>query len=584
MMARTDLAQAVLGLDFGAINTRATLFGIENGKYRVLGQQVVPTLFGPKHHLGACVDQVLAGLARTTHHTLLQQDGRLIMPVDSAGDGVDRMALTISAGQPLRTVLCGLTELGSLAAVRALADSMPLNQIGAYSLGDLNHADKWMSRLLDLQPELVLIAGGESGGAEQSVDHWITSIRHLCLLLPEAMRPAVIFAGNASCQKEVQRRLEPFTQLHLCANVQPGVGQFDLVPSQKCVDQIILQQWLTTVNGLADLERLAPSSMMTADFGLNRVARFLSRTSPDDGNESRGVLLADLGGARTALAVAQRGDVQYVSQPVWDWQVGEEREQTLTAIQQWLAEPLPPERVAAYLQQHAISPAILPMTQEEWEIDQAFCRYRLQSACQQLEKNYPHVARQIGNCQHHHLEPIVISGAVVTQAAHWGQVMMTVLDGLQPCGITTVVVDRYQILPLMGQMSDSLPLLAVQVLESEAFLSLGTVIIPVSAAEAGAELFTMDVIKDSGTQFSVDVQQGTLRRLILQPGEPAVLVLKPERHTDVGFGGPGVGGRLRITGGELGVVIDARGRPLALPADDEQRVAQLQRWSWTLAG
>ncbi|MFA7407031.1 MAG: hypothetical protein WCY93_04205, partial [Anaerolineaceae bacterium] len=42
--------------------------------------------------------------------------------------------------------------------------------------------------------------------------------------------------------------------------------------------------------------------------------------------------------------------------------------------------------------------------------------------------------------------------------------------------------------------------------------------------------------------------------------------------------GPGGGGRLKVVGGRLGVVIDARGRPLQLPKQPELRIEFLNHW------
>ena len=47
---------------------------------------------------------------------------------------------------------------------------------------------------------------------------------------------------------------------------------------------------------------------------------------------------------------------------------------------------------------------------------------------------------------------------------------------------------------------------------------------------------------------------------------------------DIGFGGRGRGGRLKVIGGRLGVVIDARGRPLQLPKQPESRIELLNHW------
>jgi hypothetical protein len=70
---------------------------------------------------------------------------------------------------------------------------------------------------------------------------------------------------------------------------------------------------------------------------------------------------------------------------------------------------------------------------------------------------------------------------------------------------------------------------------------------------------TVHVETESGKIYTVDVHQGSLRRLVIPTGEEAVLEFVPHQKVDIGFGGAGQGGRLKVTGGVLGVVIDARG-------------------------
>jgi hypothetical protein len=92
------------------------------------------------------------------------------------------------------------------------------------------------------------------------------------------------------------------------------------------------------------------------------------------------------------------------------------------------------------------------------------------------------------------------------------------------------------------------------------------------------------VMTDAGESYSAEITQGLLRRLPLPSGTPARLTLKPTAETDIGFGGPGVGGRLAVTGGVLGLVVDARRRPLNLPEGEEARLEQLRKWLWALGG
>jgi hypothetical protein len=82
----------------------------------------------------------------------------------------------------------------------------------------------------------------------------------------------------------------------------------------------------------------------------------------------------------------------------------------------------------------------------------------------------------------------------------------------------------------------------------------------------------------------VEVRQGDLEVLPLLPGQQAVLELRPLRHFDVGLGGPGKAGQRRVSGGLVGLIIDARGRPLRLPRDPELCQRQMRKWLWDVGG
>jgi hypothetical protein len=54
-------------------------------------------------------------------------------------------------------------------------------------------------------------------------------------------------------------------------------------------------------------------------------------------------------------------------------------------------------------------------------------------------------------------------------------------------------------------------------------------------------------------------------------------VIEPARGFDVGAG-PGKRHECEIRGGTVGIILDARGRPLALPEEKIQRQAMMQKW------
>jgi hypothetical protein len=115
-------------------------------------------------------------------------------------------------------------------------------------------------------------------------------------------------------------------------------------------------------------------------------------------------------------------------------------------------------------------------------------------------------------------------------------------------------------------------------------LNLATVITPVGNARPGTPILRVRMAVEGGGETGVDVKAGTLEVLPLPAGQPAKLTLQPLHRSDVGMGSAGRGGSLRIVGGALGVIVDARGRPLSLPNDPARRIELLKKWLWTLGG
>jgi hypothetical protein len=127
--------------------------------------------------------------------------------------------------------------------------------------------------------------------------------------------------------------------------------------------------------------------------------------------------------------------------------------------------------------------------------------------------------------------------------------------------------------------------LPVQVFESLAFRYLATVVTPSVTARLGAPILHARLVYQNGNETRVEVKQGALEVLPLSPGQAGRLYLQPLHHADIGFG-PGHTREdgLPISGTVLGVVIDARGRPLRFPADHNRRRELINKWLWTLGG
>jgi hypothetical protein len=159
------------------------------------------------------------------------------------------------------------------------------------------------------------------------------------------------------------------------------------------------------------------------------------------------------------------------------------------------------------------------------------------------------------------------------------------LDAIQPVGITTVILDQNNLLPALGAAASRNSILPIQVLESGAFLGLATVVAPYVNARLGTPVLRARLINQNGNESLMEVKQGELEVMSLPAGQSGRLYLQPFHHADLGFGPD----RTRedgipVTGTALGLVIDARGRPLRFPADGARRREIIKKWLWTVGG
>jgi len=162
--------------------------------------------------------------------------------------------------------------------------------------------------------------------------------------------------------------------------------------------------------------------------------------------------------------------------------------------------------------------------------------------------------------------------------------VLCVLDGLQPLpanGMLSIALDEADLLAAGGALAEERSGYAAALLERDGLLPLAHAVVLSGDGIEGAIAVRGEVrIGESIRRFSVP--WGSLHTLAVPFGSTVELTLEPESHVRIGTLDPGVA--LRFTGAaalswtRLGIVIDARGRPLALPSDPSARVRRLHSW------
>ncbi len=581
MMTSIVAADSLLALDIGTVTTRALLFDMVGGTYRFIATGIAPSTAGaPFGDVGEGVRRAFGQLEEITGRMLLGGDENLIIPSQADGSGVDTFAVTLSAGPPMKSVVVGLLEDVSVDSARRLAETTYAQVVEILSLNDRRKQDARIDTILRVRPDLIIMAGGVEGGASLSVRKLLEAVGLACFLLPKGQRPQILFAGNTAMQKEVKESLEPLADLYTAPNIRPTLEVEQLAPVQTQVAQIFKKVRSQQVIGIPELDAWAKGRLIPTSMAFGRIIRFLSRIY----DPSKGVLGVDVGASATTVAAAFNGNLSAGVYPRLGLGAGLDkllRRTNLEKITRWLPVDLPDDRVRDYLYNKAAFPASLPATSDEMFIEQALARQVMRIAIQKVAGNFPQDASGSGAGLLPWFEPIMATGSVLTHAPTPGQSLSMLLDGLQPTGVTTILLDQNDLVSALGAAADVNPLLAIQVLGSNTVLNLGAVIAPVGKARPGAPILRIRVTYEDGNESNVEVKNGSLEVLPLPLGQTANLRLQPLHRFDVGMG-PGRGGRLQVIGGDLGVVIDARGRPLTLHPDPDRRRALLKKWLWTL--
>ncbi len=158
---------------------------------------------------------------------------------------------------------------------------------------------------------------------------------------------------------------------------------------------------------------------------------------------------------------------------------------------------------------------------------------------------------------------------------------MVAQDGILPHGITTLVGDDYNVITPLGALAEFDSLLVTQIVDSDVFSGLATVINVDSPVAAGQKVLQLEVDEGYGeAREHYKVYQAELKRFETVPGNALRVYLAPEPESDVGMGLRGLGGWLNasVTPG----LVVLQGRPCFLPVDEHARQEVRRDWLWNL--
>ena len=575
--------ESILLADCGSIATRVALIDLVADEFRLVATgETATTVEVPWSRISMGVREAIRQIERLTGRVLLSGQEQLILPEREDGGGVDAFVATVDAAIPLQVAVVGLIG-------RVSVDSLLKATEGSYVVvrnvvarddrtSDSGGESTMVAMVRDTlrnRPDAILLGGGIEGGAVEPVLEAAMDVAIALAASEEGGKVHVVFAGNRDARTDIVRILGDSANLHVVDNVRPTLADEDLGAAQEELRSLYRETKMGRAPGFGELKSWVSAPVMATAEGLELALRYLSRAYQLD------TVAVDVGGSATHVAgviggrlgstVSAQLGMGYGIRSILD-EVGIDR------ILRWLPFEMDEDQAYNQILNKALRPMTVPETVEGLLLEQAAAREAISLTLDRAR------GRWLGSGAdpvEEHVPPvdlIVGRGGVLSGAPVRGQAALILLDAIQPTGICALALDQASLLPQLGALASLHPLAATQVLARDGILKLGTVISLTGSGKEGAVALKLKIDYDDGQSLKVEVPYGAMEVIPLMEGKRAVVELRPSSRFDVGLGKKGKGATTELDGGALGIIVDARGRPLSLPGDGEKRRAKIREW------
>ena len=587
--------QTILATDCGSTTTKAILIEKRDGEYRLIVRGEAPTTVeAPFEDVTRGVLNAVAEVEDLTGNTYIVDD-KIAHP--RKGDvGTDLYISTSSAGGGLQMMVAGVVkEMTAESAQRAAlgAGAIVMDVIAS---NDQRQPHERIQRIRALRPDMILLSGGIDGGTT-------THVAELAELIAAAdPRPRlgmsyslpVIFAGNVDAREIVKDRLEKKTSLSITENLRPVLERENLQPARLGIQELFLEHVMKHAPGYGNLLEWTPVPIMPTPAAVGSIMQLIAK------EEGINIVGVDIGGATTDV-FSVFGDVfnRTVSANLgMSYSVSNVlAEATVPNILRWVPFDVEEADLRNQVKNKMIRPTTIPQALESLIIEQAMSREALRLAFEQhkllavglkgvqqertISDTFEQTESGATLVDMMDLDMLVGSGGVLSHAPRRVQAAFMLIDGFRPEGITELAVDSIFMMPQLGVLAQVHPKAAMEVFDKDCLIRLGTCVAPRGQGKEGTPCLEVSLEMPGGKTETRSVNCGEMAVIPLEVGRKAKAVIKPGRKFDAGAG-RGKEIHTELGGGVVGIIIDARGRPLVLPTDRAERVRKLTEWNDTL--
>ncbi len=586
-----DTINTILATDCGSTTTKAILIQKVDGQFRQTQRGEAPsTVEEPFADVTVGVVNSVTEVAELAGRNLVDEDGRIIQPA-TGNEGCDIYISTSSAGGGLQMMVAGVIREMTAASAKRAALGAGAIVMDVIASNDKRKPHEQIQRIRELRPDMMLISGGTDGG---TLTHVVQIAELIAPAKPQPRFGAqylmpIIFAGNHDAVPRMKELFKDEFELSVVENLRPVLERENLGPARDAIHDLFLEHVMAHAPGYNRLIDWTDAPIMPTPGAVGDILKTIAD------RQGINVVGVDIGGATTDIFSVFNGTFNRTVSANLGMSYSISNvcaEATLPNVLRWVHLDMDEREVRNRVKNKMIRPTTIPQSIEALVFEQAVAREALRLAYEQHKEFATTLKgiqqqRTVGDTfsqeaggqtivDNMKLNLLVASGGVLSHAPRMNQTAMLLIDAFQPEGVTTLAKDSIFMMPHLGVLAQVHPKAAMEVFEKDCLIYLGTVVAPAGHSKPGKECFTYHVKGDTLNESGC-INYGEMKLLPLGLGETAEIEIEPTKNFDTGMG-EGKRVSRKIRGGTVGLILDGRGRPLALPENPDECKERISQW------
>ncbi|HSM23583.1 MAG TPA: glutamate mutase L [Anaerolineaceae bacterium] len=570
-MSDTISTATILGIKIDTQTTKLFLFDVVDAKYTLLATSEAKTTHSaPYNDIREGLFKAIDHLQKVTGKFILDNEMNIIFPSQEDGNGVDLISISYGFLNFASIITAGLLENVSIESNNNLIQLTHLSHTDQISLNDSRTLEEVFNSIQNKRPDIILLSGGTENGATKSVIRLLEIILFCTKNLPGKEIPEFIYAGNSQLGEKFEEVFKnQQLKFHKTGNIRPSIHTESLLPALNTINEITKKFLPKIIPGLDFLFSFPNSNPIPYSQAYGTMVKFLSNINPEK-NEK--VLLVDFNKEIFCIAGAQNGKLVLFSQnnPLLNDSDNITMDLESTEIIEWLEDEINFKQVQNYLLNKSIHPHSIPENNEELSLEKAVNKYLLKKLFNSFQKQ--------SGIEDNSFHQILINGDILTGYLSQQELILFLLDTIQPIGISNLFNDQYGIMPVLGSIAQNNSILPIHLMESNAISLLAKVFSIPCKGKDGTPVLNLKVEFKDGTYLEELIVKGTITKLPITSGQPVKIFIDVIGNIEMKSVLKQYETGILVQAGTVGIVFDTRNRPLSLPKIDQERHILLKKW------